>query len=329
MKQYTFLLPLILASGIYQSQAQDLSIASGTDLFIASGTTYHSNGLTLVPSSNFTLSGTNSITKNTTLSSPPGPTYVSRVYLFGSTTGNYSGTIQINYSDGELNGLTESTLQVNNYTGSTWANHSSATNNTTDNYVLSIALSNVQLNEISLAASSAPLPVTWLTFDAVKQNKSALISWSTAQEINSHTFEVLRSADGLAYTSLHTVAGAGNKSNISCYSFVDTNPGTGLNYYRILQRDYDGTASYSDIKAIDFNLNLTDFVVLSNPATDGTLNLNLNLNFNLNLNLYDLSGRLLIEQKAQAGFNRIDISHLNKGMYVLNVNNKSMRIMVL
>ncbi len=321
MKPYVFLLSLLCTFGINTATAQTLSIASGTSLFISANTIFHTEGLTLTPSSSFTLSGVNSITKNTTLSSPPGPTYVSRVYLFGAVTNNYSGTVQINYSDGELNGLTESALQVNNYTGSTWANHSSTTNDATNNYVLSSALSNVPLKEISLAASSAPLPVTWLSFTATPVGNQAHIQWSTAQETNSDFFEVQHSLNGIDFISINIQAAAGQSQSIKNYSFVHTQPAFGTNFYRIKQSDYDGTKSYTEIKSLDFK-NDKNTVILGNPV--GNI-LSLQLDRPSEIQIYSMDGKLVLEKKCEQGIQHTDISHLIKGIYLVRTHNQALR----
>ena len=143
---FTFLLLISICSS-----AQNLLVSSGTTFEILANETFHINGLTMVPSSSFDLDGL-SISKNTTLTFPAtsGATSISRSYLFSANSPSYNGTIQINYLDVELNGLTESTLETNNYNGSIWMQASSATNDVTNNFVLTNAISNTILREIRL-----------------------------------------------------------------------------------------------------------------------------------------------------------------------------------
>ena len=132
----------IASLGNLTLHAQDLFVTSGTTFQVAPNETFHTNGLTLIPSAAFDLDGL-SITKNTTLANAAtsGATAISRCYLFSANSPAYSGTVQIDYLDGELNGLTESTLETNNYDGSIWTPVTSATNDATNNYVLTNALS--------------------------------------------------------------------------------------------------------------------------------------------------------------------------------------------
>ncbi|MFT7101169.1 MAG: hypothetical protein ACJA19_001679, partial [Bacteroidia bacterium] len=155
-KKATLLVILLCIIAYLPATAQDIYVASGTAFKIVANETFHVNGLTLVPSAAFDLDGL-SITKNTTITNTvSGITSISRHYLFSANSPVYSGTVQIGYLDAELNGLTESTLEVNNYNGSAWSQVTSATNDATNNYVLTNALSSATLREITLASSSSP-----------------------------------------------------------------------------------------------------------------------------------------------------------------------------
>ena len=113
--KYLMILTFIFFTGLI-AMAQNIFVYTDTTFEISANETFHTNGLTLVPSSAFDLDGL-SISKNTTLTFPAtsGASAVSRSYLFSANSPSYSGTLQINYLDAELNGLTESTLETNNY----------------------------------------------------------------------------------------------------------------------------------------------------------------------------------------------------------------------
>lgn len=319
--KYAFVIALF-ALCFQASSGQIFSVSTGGSLYIATNTIFDANGLKLVPSSNFTISGPNSITKNATLSSPPGPNYVSRVYFFSATASAYSGTIQIKYEDLELNGLTESLLQINNHNGTAWSNFSSTTNDIVNNYVLSNAVSGITLKEIALASSSNPLPVNWLYFTAIPQGKNALIKWGTAQEINTHFFEVHHSTNGLDFVSIQKQLAAGNSIEIKNYLYLHTNPAIGINYYRILQQDFDGASTYSTIRNVDFNQE-EEVVILGNPIHEKMLKLQIKLSSPISI--YTVEGKLILEKSCESGFQEIDLTHCAKGVYLLKVNNTTKR----
>ncbi len=126
----------------------------------------------------------------------------------------------------------------------------------------------------------APLPVKLVSFtaQAAADGRSARLTWATASEANNAYFEVERSFDGATYAPLSRVAGQGEKTTTTTYTFVDqqglgTQP-AGLVYYRLRQVDLDGTATYSPVRPVRLGAaNATAQVSLSlypNPAQAST-----------------------------------------------------------
>ncbi len=124
------------------------------------------------------------------------------------------------------------------------------------------------VSTISTTINPGVLPVSWLSFTATKVNSSALLQWSTAAETNTLRFEVERSLDGgVTFSSLGTLAAAGNTGSQSNYRFTDEHPATGTNIYRIKQVDRDGSFDYSAYRPLFFEAkNL--FSVTPNPAKE-------------------------------------------------------------
>ena len=128
-----------------------LSVASGSGFNVKAGTVIGAAGLDLTPSTDFSL-GTSlvlsgSANNSTTIA------HINRNYQFGATTAAYSGLVQINYQDSELNGLAESGLKLLYNNGSAWATDSGSTNDATANAV-TVTLTAKTLNELSLGLSN-------------------------------------------------------------------------------------------------------------------------------------------------------------------------------
>ena len=253
-KVFYYILFLIAIPKFYTLQAQVFSVSPGTNLVIKQGTVFSADNLTLTPSADFTLSNV-SLGRSPVVSHPVTNTYIARVYQFSTSTNTFNGTIQINYLDGpELNGLAETDLQLNAHNGVIWQAFASTTNNTVSNYVLTTSLSGLQLNELTLAAISGPLPLQWRSFTAAKQQNNVLLQWSTFTELNSKNFIVQTSANGTTWNTIATVSASGNTSSIRHYNYLHTSPTTGYNYYRIMETDVDGKYNYSLVRRIYFEL---------------------------------------------------------------------------
>ena len=98
------------------------------------------------------------------------------------------------------------------------------------------------------------LPIELKDFTAKKdsvliQNN---IEWSTYTERNNDYFTIERSADGINWTEIVTVNGAGSTTEEQKYTYSDRNfERNTINYYRLSQTDYDGTKSIEGIKSVN------------------------------------------------------------------------------
>lgn len=111
------------------------------------------------------------------------------------------------------------------------------------------------------------LPVTLASFNAVKDNSGAkvLVNWISTSEVNFDHYEVERSADGVHYDKIGSVM-AKNSAGTNSYAFIDVAPSSGLNYYRLLLVDKDGTAKYSDVKTVTFDKSIVSLSLYPNPV---------------------------------------------------------------
>jgi large subunit ribosomal protein L40e len=124
-----------------------ISAAPGDGFNVKAGTVIAADGLDLIPSTDFSL--TTNLYRNTTVSNTTTIPYIFRSYKFGATTAAYTGLVQINYQDSELNVLSESGLKLLYHNGNSWATDNSSINNAAANFVTT-NLTAKTLNELSL-----------------------------------------------------------------------------------------------------------------------------------------------------------------------------------
>jgi len=116
-------------------------------------------------------------------------------------------------------------------------------------YVSSSTTSNpIMLNYIliTLASTTVPLPVEYLSFNANCIEGIVYITWQTASEINNAGFYLEKSNDGNNWFNLQFINGNGTSNQINSYSVVDNSP-FNQTYYRIKQIDNNGEVSFSNI----------------------------------------------------------------------------------
>ena len=168
-----------------------------------------------------------------------------------------------------------------------------------------------------------PLPVQLLDFTARKKNgKDVLAEWATASESNVNRFEIEVAKGNIDYqqsrfTKIGTVTSQGNSVQEQRYSFMDIEFGKrGVRYYRLKMIDNDGSFTYSPIRPVVFDEEIT-WQVYPNPSA-GIFNLSFQANGGemMSLKVYDLSGRTVQQQQLQAnGFVQKITIDLREGQF--------------
>ncbi|AII50397.1 T9SS type A sorting domain-containing protein [Hymenobacter sp. APR13] len=101
-----------------------------------------------------------------------------------------------------------------------------------------------------------PLPVELKAFEANAVQLDAVLTWTTASEVNNDRFEVERSFDARSFERVGTVRGQGTTSRSTDYDFTDAGAGRRGNqiaYYRLRQVDVDGKESISPVRVVRFS----------------------------------------------------------------------------
>ncbi len=190
--------------------------------------------------------------------------------------------------------------------------------------------SNIPTLFIDNVKVSESLPVTLLEFSGTKESLANLLQWRTATEQSNRGFELQKSANGIDFSSIAfvpTKAGSGgNSTALLSYSYSDTKPFTGNNYYRLKQIDFDGKATLSNVVLVKGSRGneLMLSAIYPNP-TSKTLHVVINAPTpqTAQLLITDLAGRSVRQQtiNLQSGDNNLDVnvSTLAKGVYILKV----------
>ena len=157
-----------------------------------------------------------------------------------------------------------------------------------------------------------PLPVEMVSFSGYKFNNGVKLIWTTLSEKNNAGFIIERSKDGVTWDRLGFVSGQIDANSTSNYSFVDTRPINGINYYRLKQRDLDGFSEYSKIVQVLFEGKELGFY--PNPANQ-TIHFLTHGKSLEKIQIFNNIGQLIYD--AIPDDNYLDISFLDKGSYLV------------
>jgi hypothetical protein len=121
----------------------------------------------------------------------------------------------------------------------------------------------------SLNTGWNPLPIQLLSFNAVPNGEKVDITWETATEQNNAYFTIEKSKDGVNFTKLIDVSGAGNSTTIRDYAETDYQPYSGTSYYRLKQTDYNNNSKYFNIVPVNFDAQ-QNIIICPNPIIANT-----------------------------------------------------------
>ncbi len=178
-------------------------------------------------------------------------------------------------------------------------------------------------------SKSTVLPIELVSFTANCNGRSALIEWTTATEKNNDYFVLERSHDAVNFKEIARVAGAGNSIEPINYAYTDFGVRNGDNYYRLVQFDYDGTSTTSEI--IVANCLGTDgepeVLAYPNPFGDDlTLRFENFGNIQATVEVYDMLGRMVHTQKINCSQNDYEVvlrlAGLSDGTYNVRISAK-------
>ena len=178
------------------------------------------------------------------------------------------------------------------------------------------------LMEVETACASV-LPITYsIPLEATVKHNSTIITWSVATQINNDKYIIEHSVDGIVFSPIGEIDGDGTNTEESHYKYTHNNPSIGTNYYRIKQIDFDGKYNYSNIASVVYKGDVRKIEIYPNPATE---EVTLSVTEVTEVRVVDMMGRMVITQTVTQENNRIDISELPKGIFIVIIGDKVQR----
>lgn len=162
--------------------------------------------------------------------------------------------------------------------------------------------------------------IEMLSFDGEARDNGNFLTWTTASEYENDYFTLEGTTDGINFTTIATVKGAGNSSVATSYSVLDETAQAGVTYYRVLATDFNGvTEVATDLLPIERRAEVS-VTISPVPATD-FINVNINmLADNVDIAIYDVTGKLIENLRvAGNGTTEISVSNYASGTYFLSI----------
>ncbi|MBC8084391.1 MAG: hypothetical protein H7Z21_14405 [Hymenobacter sp.] len=300
-------------------------LLASRDVQAAASQSFGGLGLELTPNGGSVLPGITDVLRVTGIAQAASNGNAGIKRYFDVTSATPSGlnlSMKFSYFPHELNGIAPANLRFfkSSDGGTSWQ-----TRGVSGSGAGFATLNNVEgFSRWTLGDAARPLPVGLTAFRAVRQGRQALLSWTTATEVNNRGFGVEVSADGRQFRPLGFVlAQEGSATTDRTYQFVDQEDGKqGLRYYRLRQEDRDGKTTYYGPATVSFDQALAGQFAAYPTAfrQELTVELSAPAATPVTFTLTDAVGRVVWQttQPAAAGFNRTRlVPQCPAGAYVL------------
>lgn len=173
-----------------------------------------------------------------------------------------------------------------------------------------------------------PVPVSFSSISAERQDKNILVSWKVENELNIHHYVIERSANGRTFNEIGTKVAVGTGNGASLYySWLDQQTLTGNNFYRIKSVGNNGETKLSEIVKVNMADEPSSITVFPNPVKeDGVISLSMvnEPEGTYKVNLVNARGQVILRRTINhVGGNTVYTIKLNNtiahGNYVLQV----------
>ena len=175
--------------------------------------------------------------------------------------------------------------------------------------------------------ASIMLPIELTKFSVQCHGKDRLFYWETATETNNDFFVLEKSWDGETFFEIDQQSGAGTSLQPNYYSALDTDADREA-FYRLMQVDFDGTKTYSDvITGKTCSEEISEIHVFPNPS-NGIFRVETGAHGECVYQVTDMMGKLVHQSTSTDGAAELDLSNEPAGVYLLEVEFSGMREVV-
>jgi hypothetical protein len=145
----------------------------------------------------------------------------------------------------------------------------------TANFTMDANVASQDTGRFKIVFGAVNIAPVYITIKATQEANTVLVQWSVSNDQQMTGYVLQKSTDGINYvdvyttTALHTAGAA--------YSWLDTNPVAGTDYYRVLSTNELNEESYSSVVSVTIpTLGATGITVYPNPIQNGIIGLAFN-----------------------------------------------------
>jgi len=161
---------------------------------------------------------------------------------------------------------------------------------------------------------AVPLPLHFISFEALNNNGFVKLKWKTADEINVNRYVVEESINGNLFIEIKNI-NANNRSGTNLYSFTRPTEINNNTYFRIKIVNANGKIEYSNIILV--KLATKEVTIYPNPVSN-TLNIS-GVKNTTSYRIMNAMGQVVLMQNTTSSSFSIDVANLQSGLYFIEI----------
>jgi hypothetical protein len=177
---------------------------------------------------------------------------------------------------------------------------------------------NLRVDHIRITIHIAPTPIELLYFKGKIVDQEVLLQWETATEHNNDFFTVEFSPNGLDFSPIEMIDGAGDSKLPIRYETTHSDVRYKDSYYRLKQTDYDGQFTYSNVIYLDTRDLIKDLSLFPNPANTSITILN-SSEQDVSVRIMSQTGVVVAAYQPEREFQEINVADIPNGLYLVEL----------
>lgn len=167
------------------------------------------------------------------------------------------------------------------------------------------------------------LPAIWQDFNLFRTTDNQVqMVWVTSHETGTRIFNIERSRNAQTWDLIGEIESPGSPGSQNIYNFVDSDPGSGIVYYRVKEIDPDGLFKFSSVRSLRMSEDNVEHKIFPNPARSMVqVKHKMVPDSQSKLFIYNVNGQTIkvINISPGSTLETFDISGFQNGIYLIQI----------